>query len=255
MVVADDGCRLWTSVGGSGPPVILVHGGPGWWDMFGGLADLLSDVSTVYRWDQRGSGRSDRLGPYTFARFLADLDVVRAASGHEQVTVLGHSFGATLALRYALAHPARVARLLYVSGVGLDGPVPGYRERADAIMTAEAHEDVWLARVSLGFADRRTAMAQARALTTPRFAANTECAEALVAEKRAWANPVAACRNLTVPTVVVHGALDLRPPSVTDSLIAALPDVTRVIIDGAAHYPWIENPQAFRQAVCNSRQP
>lgn len=246
MVVADDGCRLWTTSGGSGPPVILVHGGPGWWDMFG---DLLTDVSTVHRWDQRGCGRSERRGPYTVARSIADLDAVRAATGHEQVTLLGHSFGATLALRYALVYPSRVRRLLYVSGVGLDGPAPGYRSRANAILAAEAHEDEWLARVSIGFADRRTAMAQARALTTPRFAPNQECADALKADARPTPEVVAACGNLTVPTLIVHGALDLRPPSVTDSLAATLPRVERVIIDGAAHYPWLEAPDAFGAAI------
>lgn len=244
MIAADDGCRLWTTSSGSGPPLVLVHGGPGWWDMFG---DLRTDEFTAYRWDQRGCGRSDRRGPYTLARFIADLDAVRAATGHEWVSVLGHSFGATLALRYALAHPSRVTRLYYVSGVGLDGPAPGYRERADAILAAERQEDKWLARVSIGFADRRTALEQARALTTPRFPPNDECAAALVAE--ALPDSVAAYRNLTVPTVVVHGALDLRPPSVTDSLVAVLPNVQRVVVDGAAHYPWLEAPEAFRAAI------
>ena len=117
----------------------------------------------------------------------------------------------------------------------------------DAILAAEAYPDEWLARVSVGFADRRTAHDQARALTTPRFSPNDECAAALVAE--ALPDSVAAYGELTVPTVVVHGALDLRPPSVTDSLVAVLPNVERVVVDGAAHYPWIEAPEAFRAAI------
>ena len=38
---ADDGCELWTDVSGSGPPLVLCHGGPGLWDMFGELAEEL----------------------------------------------------------------------------------------------------------------------------------------------------------------------------------------------------------------------
>jgi proline iminopeptidase len=88
-------------------------------------------------------------------------------------------------------------------------------------------------------------VARARAFTTPRFAPYQECADALTAEVRALPDPVAACRHLPVRTVIVHGALDLRPPSVTE----ALPAVTRVIIDGAAHYPWLEAQAEFLAAV------
>lgn len=55
----DDGCRLWTEASGDGPPVVLVHGGPGWWDVFGDVVALLPGFR-VHRWDQRGCGRSDR---------------------------------------------------------------------------------------------------------------------------------------------------------------------------------------------------
>jgi pimeloyl-ACP methyl ester carboxylesterase len=72
MVVTDDGCRLWTARSGRGDPLVLCHGGPGFWDTFGDLAVLLGDVATVHRWDQRGCGRSERRGPYTVARSLAD---------------------------------------------------------------------------------------------------------------------------------------------------------------------------------------
>jgi proline iminopeptidase len=40
--------------------------------------------------------------------------------------------------------------------------------------------------------------------------------------------------------VIVHGDADLRAPSVTDSLLAALPEARRAIVAGAGHYPWIE---------------
>jgi proline iminopeptidase len=104
----DDGCRLWTRVTGDGPPVVLVHGGPGWWDVFQDLPPLLPNF-TVHRWDQRGCGRSDRRGPYTLDRFVADLDQIRESAGQEQVVLLGHSWGAALALQYeALPHAERV---------------------------------------------------------------------------------------------------------------------------------------------------
>ena len=71
MVVTDDGCRLWTTRTGRGQPLVLCHGGPGFWDTFGDLAGLLGDVAAVHRWDQRGCGRSDRRGPFTVDRARA----------------------------------------------------------------------------------------------------------------------------------------------------------------------------------------
>ena len=249
MLRTDDGCSLWTKVSGTGPPIVLVHGGPGWWDTLDDLAAMLDDLGTIHQWDQRGAGRSDRHGPYTVARFVADLDAVRRQTGHERITLVGHSWGAGLALRYSLAHPDRVERLVYVSGVGLDGTPPSYRLRVDEILATEQHDDPWLARLSTGFADRATAMHQVRRLNTPRFEPNPTAAATLIAEFRAWTDRESACRALVVPALIVHGALDLRPPEVTDSLVEALPHATREIIAGAAHYPWLEAPDAFAAVV------
>src|SRR5262245_60552567 len=122
-VVADDGRRLWAvksgPATGAGEPLIVCHGGPGLWDMFGDLAAMLRGELRVIRWDQRGCGRSERRGPYSMARTVADLDAVREHFGLERVALLGHSWGGQLALRYALDNPDRVSKLVYVSGTGL----------------------------------------------------------------------------------------------------------------------------------------
>ena len=119
FVTADDGCRLWSISGAaparSGEPaggIVFCHGGPGYWDTLKPIADLVADRGRTVRWDQRGGGRSDHQGPYTIARFTADLDVIRAHYGFDQMTLIGHSWGATLALHYALARPDRVTRLV-----------------------------------------------------------------------------------------------------------------------------------------------
>lgn len=58
-------------------------------------------------------------GPWTTDRFTADLDAVRRHFGLERMMMLGHSWGAQLALSYALSRPERVSVLVYVSGTGI----------------------------------------------------------------------------------------------------------------------------------------
>ncbi|MYR63923.1 hypothetical protein GTY54_49550, partial [Streptomyces sp. SID625] len=54
QVIADDGVRLQASRTGRGAaPLVLCHGGPGLWGMFGDVAALLADRADVVRWDQR----------------------------------------------------------------------------------------------------------------------------------------------------------------------------------------------------------
>lgn len=257
-VISDDGRVLWAAELGRGEPLVLCHGGPGLWDVFDGLAELLANRLRVIRWDQRGGGRSEREGPYTMARTLADLDAIRVHFGLTRTALLGHSWGAEVALHYALAHPDRVSSLVYVSGTGLghdwhdefrrnlaarlgDEPVP------DGAAGREAAVRLW----SADFADPATARRRAEELATPWFGVNEEANAALVAESRTRREEdlVARCRELAVPTLIVDGAADPRPRWAVDSLADALPDVARVVLPGAGHVPWVESPGSFGWAV------
>jgi len=269
MVVADDGCRLWTTRTGTGDPLVLCHGGPGFWDTFEDLTGLLADAATVHRWDQRGCGRSERRGPYTVARSLADLDAVLDHHELARTSLLGHSWGAELALRYTLANPDRVTRLVYVSGIGVDpeetwhddyernlrdrlgGHLDRWQELKGRPRRTEAEERefdlLWL---SADFVDRDRSLELAERLTTPFLGVNRECARALNADRRRSSGGLlGACANLAVPVLLVDGAHDVRPRWAVDSLERALPAVRRVVLEDAGHLPWVDEPAALRAAV------
>jgi proline iminopeptidase len=119
QVRADDGCRLWATSTGDGTPLVLCHGGPGLWDYFDDVAEILRSTARVVRWDQRGCGRLQRRGPYSIAIRRRPRRGPRP-DGRTTNAVLGHSWGAHLALRYTIEHPERVSHLIYVAGTGID---------------------------------------------------------------------------------------------------------------------------------------
>jgi proline iminopeptidase len=246
---------------------VFLHGGPGLWDMFGALAADLSDLFTTYRWDQRGCGRSLWPGPYTLDRTLADLDDLLGHFGRERVSLIGHSWGAGLALRYALTRPDRVERLVHLSGTGLAprrrdprrfvrALREARRERSmDTVLrlppsTARERELLkW--RLSFGFAQRGAGAETAAALVDPCFPLNRTYQEALSAATASHGEEeaFAACTRLRTPVLVVHGAQDSVPPAATDSLVRALPRVRRVVLEEVGHYPWLEKPRETAEAV------
>jgi pimeloyl-ACP methyl ester carboxylesterase len=72
------GAQVWTATSGSGPGLVLTHGGPGMSDDLGALARMVEDLAAVHRYDQRACGRSTGQGAgQTVASALADLDALR----------------------------------------------------------------------------------------------------------------------------------------------------------------------------------
>lgn len=99
----------------NGPPVVFFHGGPG-----SGLSPLHRRFFDPAFWrvvlfDQRGSGRSTPLGELrenTTWDLVADTEKIREHVGIERWLAFGGSWGSTLALAYAEAHPERVTGLI-----------------------------------------------------------------------------------------------------------------------------------------------
>src|SRR5262249_19196060 len=118
-----NGAVFWTARQGAGLPLVLCHGGPGMWDYLGGMADMVEDLVTVHRYDQRGCGRSSGGSSYSLLDAVADLDALRLHVGAGWWIGGGHLLGASLALAFCLEHPDRAVALLYLSGTGI---APGW---------------------------------------------------------------------------------------------------------------------------------
>ena len=118
--LAVDGGRIWYRVVGSGnaTPVILLHGGPGYSSFYMRSMEALSADRRVVRYDQLGSGKSDRVtdtASFNIPHFVRELDSLRSHLGYDKVHIVGHSWGTILGLEYYRAHPERVASLTLMS--------------------------------------------------------------------------------------------------------------------------------------------
>jgi len=164
LVPIGDGCSLWTQATGAGEPMVLCHGGPGLWDYLRPLAQLAGPRWRVHRYDQRGCGRSGHRGEWTLDQFIADLDALRAHFGYQRWVVGGHSFGADLALRYALRYPHRVTAVVYICGTGLEWSTHSSAHKAAARARRSKREQDRLAALAAG---PRTAAQEHEFLLSP----------------------------------------------------------------------------------------
>lgn len=117
------GAEIYYELSGNpfGKPALFLHGGPGRAPTSGGYRRLFDpDKCLVVGIHQRGCGRSrplvvdalDRLGENTTQALIEDIDVLRAHLGIRRWLVAGVSWGSTLALAYAQAHPERVSGMV-----------------------------------------------------------------------------------------------------------------------------------------------
>jgi len=107
-----NGISIWYATFGSGPPVILLHGGLANSDYWGHQVPMLARSHRVIVMDSRGHGRSTRDGrPYGYTLMASDVIGLMDFLGIPQAAVVGWSDGAIIGLSLAMSHPARVSRL------------------------------------------------------------------------------------------------------------------------------------------------
>jgi proline iminopeptidase len=119
MIRLKEGFNVWTKHVGpvTGPQILTLHGGPGiphfYLECFESY--LPRNGFGFWYYDQLGCGFSDAPtdpGLLSVERFRDEIEQVRIALGREQLTLYGHSWGAMLAIEYALHYPDRVSALI-----------------------------------------------------------------------------------------------------------------------------------------------
>jgi proline iminopeptidase len=271
--------ELYVREVGQGLPVVILHGGPSFDHRY--LIpemDNLSDSCRLIYYDQRGRGFSAggvRSEDVTIASEIADIDAVRQDLHIETTALLGHSFGALLALEYALLQPQRVTRLVLVSPapasaadwqrletestrkLGLDADRESAIESSTAFLAGdpdaeEASYRIWFRPAFARSEDLETFLTRLRPTLTPEAILRSRAIAArLFAEtlKDPGYNLLPKLKRLKVPTLVIQGDHEIVPPVAVEHIRKAIPNARLVTLNNCGHFPYLERPTEFRSEV------
>lgn len=262
-----DGAELYYEIHGEGPPMLVVHGGPGldqtyfrpWFD------PLARDFELVYV-DLRGSGRSGDVPPerLTHDMMVADLETLRDALGLGPWAVMGHSYGGYVVQEYALEHPAAVSRLL-LSNTAPSSPL-GVAEKPDVVagdlapevreaigryyepgLRDEEFREIRRAALPLYFSKRDH---YERFLAADRVTYKARAFYWTHENNRATFDRRPELHRLEVPTLIHAGRHDrVVPVSKSEILHGSIRTSRLEVFEESGHYPFVEQQAEFLESV------
>ncbi len=276
--VDSDGVLIYFETIGKGPPLMVLHGGPGsTHDYFLPFLLPLSRQHQLVFIDERGSGRSQQLSDpkgYTLDAMVKDIEAVRVTLDLGKIDLLGHSFGGILAQAYAIAHPAALHKLI-LAGTGSSAT----RINADLARVKNSANTAVRQRIDAlelqGITDKNGAQLQEyRRLADeaelpfnyhlrlpPWSAAADPISWEVLGEM--WGRKsdfhidgnlqgfdfLSALKKLAVPTLVIYGDHDLVSKATAEQTHAALADSRLVEVAQSGHQTFVDQPAVFMSAV------
>jgi proline iminopeptidase len=274
-----EGLRLFYRVAGDrGDTLVVLHGGPGM-DMEYLWPDLmpLATDHTLIHYDQRGGGGSGLPEDTTLLSIeyhVRDLEALRQYFGLGRLTILAHSYGPALAALYAIDHPDRVERMVFV------GPVPPrrgdffdrYSENLATRLQPEEQErlgELWPAMVS-GPNTKAACVEYWSIAMRPRLADPDDvsklkgdpCAasEQAIRFGQGTTSPAvfasigdwdfrSKLATVEAPVLVIHGEQEPIPMDLVEEWILALPNARLMRVPNAAHFPYVERAEIVFPAI------
>jgi pimeloyl-ACP methyl ester carboxylesterase len=241
-VVSPDGTEIAHTSGGTGPPLLLVHGGVGDHTRWNTLRPLLEAHMTVYAMDRRGRGGSGDQQAWTLEREYEDVaavvDAIADSTG-SAVHVYGHSFGGLCAFGAAI-RTSNIDRLvLYEGWPPVDSsawtPAPELLDRLEALL-ADGDRDGLLEtflREAVQMPDEEIDAYRAQ----PSWAGRVAAAHTILREEPAFATSSidsAHPERITVPTLLLAGGIQPLDWQ-AEAVAARLPNARVEVLEGQAH--------------------
>ena len=229
-----NGIELYYAVYGSGPPVLLIHGGLGYADIWSSqIADLSKDHTVIVA-DSRGHGRSTRNAePYSYdlmsSDYLALLDYLKI----DKVALVGWSDGGIIGLDIAIHHPERLTKLFaQAANSKVEGVIPTVMEN----------------KTFAGYIEKAGKVYEKISPTPGEYNAFVEQIGAMWASQPNWSDDD--LKKITTPTAIVLGDHDEAiSREHTDYLAKTIPGAELVILKDASHFAMLQDPEGYNKAV------
>lgn len=271
------GAELYCLKMGSGKPIIVLHGGAGFLThdyLLPHLARLAENHLVIF-YDQRGLGRSSgeiNQEQINLKTYLQDIEAIRTSFGLDKVTLLGHSWGGFLMMHYAFIHPEAIDSLIFVSSMPCNSDDLGLFLKELPKRTAPYEAELKRIQSSELYASGDSKMVEA--YNTINFQTYMYCPDN-IKKINLWMPQKAAYNGLkiwdifkdqifmkpydlthqlntiTCPTLIIHGDVDPIPFVTAEHISAAIPKSQFVKINQCGHFPFVEQPEAFFNAIKN----
>ena len=229
-----NGIQMYYAVYGSGPPVLLIHGGLGHADIWANQVDDLSKDHKVIVADSRGHGRSTRTNePYGYdlmaSDYLALLDHLKV----DKVALVGWSDGGIIGLDIAMKRPERLTKLFaHAANATVDGLTPTVG--TDPVFSRYIER--------MGGEYRRLSK------TPDQYDAFVEQIGRMWESQPAWTTGQLAA--IRVPTAIVLGDHDEAITRAhTEYLAKAIPAARLIILPQVSHFAMLQDPAGYTGAV------
>jgi proline iminopeptidase len=270
--LAVNGTSLFYKTMGTGDPVVVLHGGPGFdHRQFLPYIWELAAHNKVILYDQRGTGLSS--GPVdstsiSIDSFIADIEGVREAFGIRRMNLLGHSWGGILAMHYAVRHPESLKSLILCSTAAsvesfaeMRANYEANRLPEDAELLAkiyssdefksndpQAIERFWRIYFKPYFVDQ-TLVDKMDLHFTENTIKNSNAVAGFILESIGEFDLHDDLSAIRCPTLVLHGDSDPMPVSYAERIHQSIAGSELVIAKDSGHWLFVDATETFTSSV------
>ena len=273
-----NGVNHFYKIIGKGEAFILLHGGPGMYhdELFPFFLDFAKSNKLIF-YDQRGNGKStmEKIDNTTFTveLMIEDLEELRKEFGIDKLNIIGHSWGGLLAMYYAVKYPDNVKRLILVDAapVNTDLLIKCYEEQISMFTPEEwdyvqklwnseeyqagnpkVHNEAMRLSEGTVFSNKDVIDDYMKvAAFNETTAKNAVLINDLATQMKLNIHVQDRLSNINCPCLIINGKDDFiieEAYRLTNELVS---NSKIVLIEGAGHYPFIENKEDFFNEISN----